>query len=477
MALLGKNAGDHDAVTRPHAIKEPIYRRTHLLFGRLGMNGNQREGQRRQSKNWCAHTDGQRYRCICVTYKDRAQQSALHTGGGFSEHIPVRRPHAPSTMSIPNHLSAQELRRYHRQLALKEVGLRGQSILKEASVLVVGAGGLGSPLALYLAAAGVGHLGLVDFDMVEESNLHRQVLHTTGDLGAPKVESARKKLQDLNTHIEIEALPVRLGTRNALDIIRRFDVVADGTDNFPSRYLINDACVLTGTPNVYGSVYQFEGQVSVFCLPSGPCYRCLYPIPPPPHLVPSCAEGGVIGVVPGIVGCLQASEVIKVLLGIGTNLSGRILLVNALEPSFRTLTVRQASHCALCGQTPTITSLIDYDKFCTINTVNVPEISVHALQQLRQQHAAPFVLDVRHAFEADISSLGADMVVPLPELSLRLADLDAHRQSFIVVHCRSGTRSKKAVQILQDAGFSRVASLAGGILAWSREVDESVTIC
>ena len=373
-------------------------------------------------------------------------------------------------------LSDPELRHYHRQLSLGEVGLRGQQKLKDASVLIVGAGGLGSPLALYLAAAGIGHLGLMDFDVVEVTNLHRQVLHSARDLGRQKVMAAREKLRDLNPHITIEALPMRLSKSNALGIIKRFDVVADGTDNFPARYLINDACVLTKTPNVYGSIYQFEGQVSVFGAPSGPCYRCLFPTPPPPDLVPSCAEGGVLGVLPGIVGCLQSTEIIKLLLGIGAPLVGRMLLVDALGATFQTLAVRPSPACAVCGDAPTITGLIDYEAFCRVGAANVPEISVQTLQRLRQRGHAPLVLDVRHAFEADIASLGADLLIPLPELSLRLAELDCHRKDLVVVHCRSGARSRKAVQMLESAGFSNVVSLAGGIQAWSRDVDATVPV-
>ena len=371
-------------------------------------------------------------------------------------------------------LTPEELRQYQRQLALREVGMAGQRKLKRASVLIMGAGGLGSPLALYLAAAGVGRLGVMDFDRVEPSNLHRQVLHTTKDLGRPKAESARATLQDLNPHITIEALPVRLCRQNALEVIARFDVVADGTDNFATRYLINDACVLTGTPNVHGSVYQFEGQLSVFCTPSAPCYRCLFPAPPPPDLVPSCAEGGVLGILPGIIGSLQATEVIKLVLGIGSPLIGRVLMVDALGAAFQTLTVRRSSACALCGDAPTITGLVDYAAFCGTDDTDTPEIAPRALHRMRGQVPCPLLLDVRHEFEADIDSIGADLVIPLPQLGLRLSELEQYRNSRIVVHCRSGVRSRKAVRMLRNAGFAAAVSLAGGILAWRRDVDPAV---
>ena len=373
-------------------------------------------------------------------------------------------------------LTADELRHYHRQLALPEIGLRGQEILGNASVLIVGAGGLGSPLALYLAAAGIGRLGLVDADVVEVTNLHRQVLHTMHDLGRHKVEAAREKLRARNPHITIESHRVHLTSENALDLIRGYDIVADGTDNFPARYLISDACVLTQTPNVYGSVYQFEGQVSVFSAPQGPCYRCLYPMPPPPNLVPSCAEGGVLGLLPGIVGCLQGAEATKLLLGIGEPLVGRMLLVDVLNATFKTLTVRPSPSCAACGDSPSITRLIDYGAFCGLENkaADVPEIDARSVHALRQGAGPPLMLDVRQQFESEIATLGADLLIPLPELRLRLSELSPYRDRLIVVHCRSGVRSRQAVRILLDAGFAQATSLAGGILAWRAAVDGAI---
>ena len=379
-------------------------------------------------------------------------------------------------------LSPDELRRYQRHLTLTEVGVEGQKKLKESSVLLIGAGGLGSPLALYLAAAGVGRIGIVDFDVVEESNLQRQVLHGTRDVGRPKLESARDRLTDINPHIEIELHEARLTSENALELIEKYDVVADGTDNFPTRYLVNDACILMGKPNAYASIYQFEGQASVFGADDGPCYRCLYPEPPPPGLVPSCAEGGVLGILPGLMGTLQATEVIKILLGIGQPLVGRLLLFDALEMSFRTLTVRKNPDCPVCGDNPTVTELIDYEQFCGVPGHDgvaegedaVPEVTVQYLKALRDADAAPFVLDVRKPFEDEIASLGADQLIPHDELEFRLSELKVDRDADIIVHCRSGVRSAKAVRVLHAAGFERAVNLAGGILAWGRDVDPTV---
>ena len=371
-------------------------------------------------------------------------------------------------------LSQDELRRYQRHITLGDVGLAGQEKLKAASVLIVGAGGLGSPLALYLAAAGVGRLGIIDFDVVEETNLHRQVLHASRDVGRLKVESARETLQDINPFITVEPHPVHLGRDNAIELVSAYDIVADGTDNFPTRYLVNDACVLTGTPNVYGSIFQFEGQVSVFANPGGPCYRCLFPQPPPPGLVPSCAEGGVLGVLPGMVGSLQASEALKLLLGIGQPLVGRMLLVDALTASYRTLTVRRDDNCCVCGPAPTVTELIDYEQFCHGRAKEIPEMTVQKLRALRVSGQAPFLLDVRRPHENDIASLGADQLIPVEALSGRMEEVQASRDDLVVVHCRSGGRSSKAVQLLREAGFHNAVNLKGGLLAWSKEIDPSV---
>jgi len=381
-------------------------------------------------------------------------------------------------------LSTDELQRYSRHLTLPEFGREGQEKLKAASVLLVGAGGLGSPAATYLAAAGVGKIGLVDFDRVEASNLQRQILYGTSDVGRPKLEAARERLTDLNPHVEVETHDVRLTSDNALNIIDQYDVVADGTDNFPTRYLVNDACVMTGTPNVYASIFRFEGQVSVFATDDGPCYRCLYEEPPPPGLVPSCAEGGVLGILPGFIGTLQATEVIKLITGIGTPLIGRLLMVDALDMNFRTLKVQKNDDCPVCSDNPTQTELIDYEAFCGIpspdssqngtdDVSQIPEISVQDLKQRRDNGDAPFLLDVRKPHEADIASIGADQLIPLDELEDRLDEMDAEPGSEVVVHCRSGGRSAKATELLRKKGFD-AKNLAGGTLAWSDEIDDSV---
>ncbi|GIV58158.1 MAG: molybdenum cofactor biosynthesis protein MoeB [Rhodothermaceae bacterium] len=387
------------------------------------------------------------------------------------------------TISAPNvTLSPEEVRRYSRHLILPEVGLEGQKKLKAASVLLIGAGGLGSPLALYLAAAGVGRLGLVDFDVVDESNLQRQVLHGTKDVGRPKLASARERILDINPHVEVETYETRLTSENALDLIGAYDLVADGTDNFPTRYLVNDASVLTGTPNMYASIFRFEGQVSVFGAPDGPCYRCLYPEPPPPGLVPSCAEGGVLGVLPGIVGALQATEVIKWIVGAGEPLVGRLLLFDALTMTFRTLKVRKNPDCPVCGTHPTVTALIDYEAFCGIpqaraaasaEAAAVPEITVTELKARLDRGERPFILDVRKPHEYEIANLGAPLI-PLDELADRLDELAPYRDQEIIVHCRSGARSARAVKLLREHGFHGAVNLKGGILAWSDEVDPGV---
>ncbi len=379
-------------------------------------------------------------------------------------------------------LSPDELRRYQRHLTLPEVGMEGQKKLKAASVLLIGAGGLGSPLALYLTAAGVGRLGLVDFDVVDETNLQRQVLHGTKDVGRSKLASARDRLLDLNPYVQLDLHEIRLTSDNALALLADYDLVADGTDNFPTRYLVNDASVLTGTPNVYASIFQFEGQVSVFGMEEGPCYRCLYPEPPPPGLVPSCAEGGVLGILPGFVGTLQATEVIKLLLGIGEPLVGRLLLIDALSTTFRTFKVRKNPACPVCGAHPTLTELIDYEVFCGLPANGaapsaeqaVPEVTVHDLKARRDLGQAPFVLDVRKPFEAEIASLGADQLIPVEELADRLDELQAPRDQEIVVHCRSGVRSAQAVRLLHEAGYTHAVNLQGGVLAWSDEIDPTV---
>ena len=381
----------------------------------------------------------------------------------------------PDDRSLPE-LSADEVHRYSRHLILPDVGLDGQRRLKAARVLLIGAGGLGSPAALYLAAAGVGTLGLVDFDVVDITNLQRQILHGTKDVGRPKLASAVDRIYDVNPHVQVEAFETKLTSANALEILEGFDIVVDGTDNFQTRYLTNDACVLLGKPNVYGSIYRFEGQVSVFATQDGPCYRCLFPEPPPPGLVPSCAEGGVLGLLPGIVGTLQATEAIKLLLGIGEPLVGRLLLVDALGASFRTVHLRKDPACPACG-THEIQQLIDYDQFCGVSTVpiasdQIPEITPTELAAKRARGEDFDLIDVREPYELKIASIPDARLVPLGALIEALPTLDTSRE--IVVMCRSGQRSGKAVKQLQAAGFRKVWNLAGGILRWSDDVDPSV---
>ncbi len=379
-------------------------------------------------------------------------------------------PPAPS-------LSPEELSRYARHLTLNEVGVEGQSQLKAARVLLIGTGGLGSPLGLYLAAAGVGTLGLVDFDVVDASNLQRQILHGSKDVGRPKVDSARDRLSDINPHVHLEIHETRLTASNAMEILANYDVIVDGTDNFPTRYLVNDACVLLKKPNVYGSIFRFEGQVSVFHPAEGsPCYRCLYPDPPPPGTVPSCAEGGVIGVLPGVVGSLQATEVLKLILGVGKTLRSRLLLFDALGMRFREMQLAPNPDCPICGLAPSQHGLVDYDSFCGLTPADAtPLAQVSAIEFAQQwlEGRRPTLLDVRDPYEWQIANLdeyGARLI-PLSDLPNRLQELDP--KGDIVVHCKSGGRSARAVTLLQDSGFLQVRNLSGGILAWADEVDSS----
>ena len=383
---------------------------------------------------------------------------------------------SPLTTS-PVSLSKEEVLRYSRHLIMPEVGMDGQLKLKQAKVLLVGTGGLGAPLGLYLAAAGVGRLGLVDFDVVDFTNLQRQVAFGTRDVGRKKLEAAKERLADLNPNIQIDTHEVQLSSSNALNILREYDIVVDGTDNFPTRYLVNDACVLLGKPNVYGSIFRFEGQASIFGFPGGPCYRCLYPEPPPPGLVPSCAEGGVLGVLPGIIGSLQAMETIKLIIGKGRTLVGRLLLFDALEMRFRELKLRKNRDCPLCGDHPTITALIDYQEFCGLRgqeaqpRMDVPEITPRQLKTRLDRGDDLYILDVREPHEFQICNLNGHLI-PLGDLPRRVNELDTARE--IVAHCRSGKRSADAVAFLQQAGFKKIWNLTGGILAWSDEVDPRV---
>jgi adenylyltransferase/sulfurtransferase len=374
-------------------------------------------------------------------------------------------------------LSPQELERYSRHLLLPEVGLEGQKRLKSGSVLLIGAGGLGAPLGMYLAAAGVGRLGLVDFDVVDFTNLQRQVTFSTADVGRPKLEAARERLAGINPHVAIETHELRLDSTNALDLFRRYDVIVDGTDNFPTRYLVNDACVLLGKPNVYGSIFRFEGQASVFWAERGPCYRCLYEEPPPPGLVPSCAEGGVLGILPGIVGTIQAAETVKLLLGEGETLVSRLLLFDSLSMTFRELRLRKNPECAVCGPNPTVTRLIDYEAFCGIPSreeirLQPGDIAPRDLHSRLGQGDPVFVLDVREPNEWQICHLEGATLVPLRSLPEHLDELPRDRD--IVVHCKMGGRSARAAEFLRAQGFERVYNLAGGIRAWIDQVDPSL---
>ena len=387
-------------------------------------------------------------------------------------------PVAPPQTMAAAALSKDEILRYSRHLIMPEVGMEGQLKLKQAKVLCIGTGGLGAPLGLYLAAAGVGRLGLVDFDSVDFTNLQRQVLFGTTDVGRPKIEAAADHLRNLNPEIRIDTFETRLTGENALDLFRDYDIIVDGTDNFPTRYLVNDACVLLGKPNVYGSIFRFEGQITIFGAPGGPCYRCLYPEPPPPGLVPSCAEGGVLGVLPGIVGSIQAAETLKFIIGRGDPLIGRLLLFDALGMKFRELKLRKNPECPVCGSHPTVTQLIDYAEFCGIRgeeapaaPSTVPEMTPRELKARLDRGEDIYILDVREPHEYQICHIGGHLI-PLGELSRRVHELDSSRE--IVAHCRSGKRSAEASEFLRQAGFRKIWNLKGGILAWSEEVDPSI---
>jgi molybdopterin/thiamine biosynthesis adenylyltransferase/rhodanese-related sulfurtransferase len=377
-------------------------------------------------------------------------------------------------------LSNDEIRRYSRHLILPEVGLAGQKKICSTSVLCIGAGGLGSPIAMYLAAAGIGKIGLVDFDAVDFSNLQRQILHSTEDVGRPKTQSAKETINGLNPNVEVVIHNTRISSENALDLIAPYDIVVDGTDNFPTRYLTNDACVLLKKANAYGSIFRFEGQASVFAPHlGGPCYRCLYPEPPPPGMVPSCAEGGVLGVLPGIIGCIQATEILKLALGKGSSLVGRLILFNALDMKFRELKLRRDPQCPICGDNPTITKLVDYEQFCGItpepaaNVANPDEVTVQEMKKaLADPRGAIKVIDVREQDEYQIAHVIGVPLIPLSVLDKRFTELDPNQE--IYIHCKSGIRSMKALKFLREQGFKYVKSVKGGIAAWSDEIDSSV---
>jgi adenylyltransferase/sulfurtransferase len=378
-------------------------------------------------------------------------------------------------------LSNEEIQRYSRHLIMPEVAMEGQKKLKASKVLLVGTGGLGAPLGLYLAAAGIGRIGLVDFDVVDFSNLQRQVIHSTKDVGRPKLESAKEKILGINPHIQVDGYETMLRADNAMGIIKDYDIVVDGTDNFPTRYLVNDACVLLDKPNVYGSIFRFEGQASVFYAREGPCYRCLYPEPPPPGLVPSCAEGGVLGILPGTIGLIQATEAVKLILGKGRTLVGRLLLYDALEMKFRELKLRKNPKCPLCGDNPTIKALIDYEQFCGITPQPVAaapieqdsyEITPEELKVRLDRGDRLTIVDVREPHEYNISRLPNSILIPLGQVGARKNELNPSDE--IIVHCKMGGRSAKAVKLLREAGFKKIKNLTGGIDRWAQNVDPSV---
>ena len=384
--------------------------------------------------------------------------------------------------STPLALTHEEVARYSRHLIMPEVGMEGQLKLKAARALCIGAGGLGSPVLLYLAAAGVGTLGLVDFDEVDYSNLHRQIIHGTPDVGRSKLDSAKARINALNPEVEVVTHEMALSSENALGLFADYDLVVDGTDNFPTRYLVNDACVIGGKPNVYGSIFRFEGQASVFATKDGPCYRCMFPEPPPPGLVPSCAEGGVLGILPGVVGMLQATEAIKLILGVGESLVGRFLLFDALKMRFRELKVRKDPDCPVCGEHPTVTQLIDYEQFCgitptataaaTSSTEDADEATVEELKTRLDRHESFLLLDVREPQEFEICRIPGSVLIPLGDLPSRLFELEGRDD--MIVHCKSGVRSGKAVKLLREAGYSKARNLKGGILAWINRIDPTL---
>jgi len=378
-------------------------------------------------------------------------------------------------------LSQEEILRYSRHLIMPEVGMTGQEKIKNASILLIGCGGLGSPLSMYLAAAGVGHLGLVDFDLTDFTNLRRQVAFGTQDVGRPKVEATRDRINQINPNVKVTTYREKLTSENVMEIFKPYDIIIDGTDNFPTRYLVNDACVLLKKPNVYGSIFRFEGQATVFWAEKGPCYRCLYPEPPPPGMVPSCAEGGVLGILPGTIGLIQATEAIKMILGLGEPLTGRLLLYNAIDMKFREVKIQKDPECPICGKNPTIHALIDYEQFCgiglgqeevTVNTNGIPEMTVQELKAKIDKGEKYTLIDVREPHEYQIGKIPGSRLIPLGEIALRAAEIDTADE--VILQCRSGARSAKALEQLRTMGFKRLKNLKGGILAWSKEIDPSV---
>ena len=384
---------------------------------------------------------------------------------------------------INNKLTKQELSRYSRHLVLPEVRIKGQEKIKQSKVLIVGAGGLGSPVALYLAAAGIGTIGIVDFDKVEENNLQRQIIHSTKDLGTKKTESAKNSINNLNPNVKVNLHNVKLDSKNALEIIKKYDVVIDGSDNFPTRYLVNDACVLLNKPDVYGSIFKFEGHVSVFNFDNGPCYRCLFPNPPPKGTIPNCAEAGVLGVLPGIIGTIQATEALKIILSKGEVLSGRLLVYDALNMAFRELKLGKNKNCPICGESPRIKELIDYEQFCQMKeeeekSLEEDEINVQQMKKMIDNHEDFLLIDVREEPEWDICKIKGAKLIPLSQIMNRNIDIleDIEKDKNIVLYCHTGARSSEALQILRDEGFKNLKNLVGGIDAWANEIDQEVTI-
>jgi adenylyltransferase/sulfurtransferase len=469
---------------RPFTDKKESVEASGATVGELLADLTQRYGGLRKH----LYTDEGRLRNFVNVYLNdedirylQREQTPVKPGDALSIVPSVAGGVPTATAAPPTELSQEEIKRYSRHLIMPEVGIEGQRKLKQGSVLCIGAGGLGSPAAMYLAAAGVGRIGIVDFDVVDYSNLQRQLLHGTPDVGRSKLQSAKDRLQALNPHVHVDTYETSLSSENALKLFEPYDVILDGTDNFPTRYLVNDACVLSGKPNAYGSIFRFEGQASVFAVKGGPCYRCLYPEPPPPGLVPSCAEGGVLGVLPGIIGVIQATESIKVMLGIGEPLIGRFLIYDALKMKFRELKLRRDPECPVCGDHPTVTKLIDYEQFCGIRPepqdqtagagMSDWEITSVELKQRMDKGDDLFILDVREPNEYQINKIPGSTLIPLGELPRRYQELPKDRE--IITQCKMGGRSAKAMEFLKTVGFTKVKNLKGGILDWIDKVDPS----
>jgi sulfur-carrier protein adenylyltransferase/sulfurtransferase len=471
---LRQYTGKQDAVQVPGGTVGEVLHTLATQYPDLRRQIFTEEGKLRSFVNVYLNDEDIRYLSKDATAAKDADTVSLvpSIAGGATVTAP---PAADLAGELPE-LSKDEILRYSRHLIIPEVGLEGQQKLKAAKVLLVGAGGLGAPLGLYLAAAGIGKIGLVDFDVVDFTNLQRQVIHSTADVGRKKLDSASEKMQGINPHLKLVKHEVALSSENALDILKDYDLVVDGTDNFPTRYLVNDACVLLGKPNVYGSIFRFEGQATVFAYQGGPCYRCLYPEPPPPGLVPSCAEGGVLGILPGTIGLIQATETVKLILGIGEPLVGRLLLYDALAMRFRELKLRKNPECPVCGEHPTVTKLIDYQQFCGIPAqepkVTEGEIEVKEVKAKLDRGDDFVLIDVREPHEYQIANIAGAKLVPLGQVPQHLNEFD--KNADIVIHCKSGMRSAKACGIFRQAGFQHVRNMKGGILAWSDQVDPSV---